>query len=367
MNRKFYTTLAVAIYCGIFLSLPGSSVNGSEPVSERVFGPEIPTGPYKHPACLEELSNGDILMVYYGGQGEYANDTAVFASRRKNGETQWSNPVEIARDPIRSLGNGVIWQAPNGWVWMFYVVRFGPTWSDSRIQAKISKDLGQTWSDPTVVSFERGLMVRNRPIVLANGTYLLPAYEEKGEDKEEVGKESVSTCYGFDPKNPSQGWQRLGSIHSDKGNIQPAIVELQPNHLLAYCRRGGGYGPNSSGFIVAGESFDGGKTWTRGSDTSFPNPNSAVDMVKLRNGHLVLIYNHSMSERTPLRVAVSTDGGKTWPAYRDLGSEKNTYAYPIMFQSKDGRLHAVYTSDGRKVIHHVVFDEDWIVDPSASK
>ena len=27
------------------------------------------TGPYKHPACLTELSNGDLYLVYYGGAG----------------------------------------------------------------------------------------------------------------------------------------------------------------------------------------------------------------------------------------------------------------------------------------------------------
>jgi predicted neuraminidase len=357
---KVATPLAFAA-----LLLASLSTKAAEPVFSRVFGPEIKTGPYKHPACLEELSNGDLLLVYYGGEGEYANDTAVFASRLKKGASQWSAPKEVARDPIRSLGNGVIWQAPDGHVWLFYVVRFGPTWSDSRIQAKISKDQGETWSDPTVVSFERGLMVRNRPITLANGMYLLPAYEEKGEDKEEVGKESVSTSFLFDPKKPADGWKRLGSISSPKGNIQPAIVELEPGQLLAYCRRGGGYGPNSSGFIVAGESKDGGRTWSQGHDTAFPNPNSAVDMIKLKNGHLMLIYNHSMTVRTPLSVAISDDNGKTWPFRRDLATEYNAFAYPYFFQAADGRIQAVYTSDQRKVINHVIFDEAWVREGAA--
>ena len=37
-------------------------------------------------------------------------------------------PVPLARDPFRSVGNGVIWQAPDGLVWLFYVVRYGETW-----------------------------------------------------------------------------------------------------------------------------------------------------------------------------------------------------------------------------------------------
>ena len=133
---------------------------------ERVFGPEVPTGPYKHPACMTELSNGDLYLVYYGGEGEYAIDTAVFGSRLKKGATQWSPPKPIAHDPFRSVGNGVIWEAPDGLVWLFYVVRYGETWSTSRIQFKVSRDDAETWSDASVLSLDEGDMVRNRPIVL---------------------------------------------------------------------------------------------------------------------------------------------------------------------------------------------------------
>ena len=49
---------------------------------ERIFGPEVPTGPYKHPACFTELKNGDLYLVYYGGKGEYANDTGAGDSLR---------------------------------------------------------------------------------------------------------------------------------------------------------------------------------------------------------------------------------------------------------------------------------------------
>ena len=31
--------------------------------TERVFGPEIATGPYKHPACITELKNGDLPAI----------------------------------------------------------------------------------------------------------------------------------------------------------------------------------------------------------------------------------------------------------------------------------------------------------------
>ena len=274
----------------------------AEVVTEKVFGPEVATGPYKHPASFTELDNGDLFLVYYGGGGEYSDATAVFGSRLPKGTRQWTEPRKLASDPFRSLGNGVIWQSPDGVVWLFYVVRFGDTWSSSRIQVKISRDRGDTWSDPSMLALEAGMMVRGKPIVLASGEYLLPVYHETGEDREVVGPESTSRFLRFDPK--TRTWATAGVIRSRKGNIQPAPVEVEPGRLAAYCRRGGGYGPVTDGFLVRAESRDGGMTWTEGVDSAFPNPNSAVDFIKLRNGHLLLVYNHSTTRRTPLRVAV---------------------------------------------------------------
>ena len=327
---------------------------------ERVFGPEVPTGPYKHPACLAELDNGDLYLVYYGGEGEYAVETAVFGARKKKGETKWSSPKPVARDPFRSAGNGVIWQSPDGLVWLFYVVRDGATWSSSRIQFKVSRDRGENWSDASMLAREPGMMVRGRPIVLSNGHYLLPVYHETGEDTEVVGAASTSDFFSFDPKAKNPEWKQEGRIRSPKGNIQPAVVELEPGHLVAYCRRGGDYLEATKEFIVRGESKDFGKTWTEGTDTKFPNPNAAVDLIKLKDGKLLLIYNDCYVGRTPLTLALSSDGEKTFPIKRNLADGKGDYGYPVIFQAKDGRIHAVWTSEGRKVVNHAVFDEAWL-------
>jgi predicted neuraminidase len=324
----------------------------------RIFGPEVPTGRYKHPACLTELRNGDLYLVYYGGAGEYAVDTSVFGSRLRKGSTTWSAPVSVAHDPFRSLGNAVIWQAPDGVVWVFYVVRFGDTWSTSRIQAKVSRDNAETWSDAFMVSIDEGMMVRNRPIVLSSGDYLLPVYHETGHDTEMVAPDSTSLFLRYDLK--TRQWTPTGHIKSRTGNIQPAVVELTPGHLIAYCRRGGDYKPTKEGFIVRAESHDGGTTWSEGQNSAFPNPNSAIEFLKLTSGALLLVFNDSMTSRTPLTAALSTDGDKTYPHRRNITEGRNSFAYPIGFQAADGRIHIVYTSDQRTVVNHAVFDEAWV-------
>lgn len=340
------------------LCLAGAAPPAGEFQHERVFGPEVPTGRYKHPACLTELGNGDLYLVYYGGSGEYATDTAVFGSRRKAGESAWSPPEAIARDPFRSVGNAVVWQAPDGLVWLFYVVRYGDTWSTSRVQFKVSRDEARTWSDASVLTLEEGMMVRNRPIVLSDGSYLLPAYRETGHDTERVGPDTASLFFRHDPE--TRTWTETGRIRSPNGNLQPAVAQLDETHLVAYCRRGGGYGPEEKGFIVRAESHDGGLTWGEGRDSQFPNPNAAVDLLKLRNGHLLLVFNDSPNRRTPLAVALSADSDRTWPVRRNIAEGEGDFAYPIALQSRDGKVHVVYTSGRRTVVNHVVFDEDWV-------
>lgn len=325
---------------------------------ERVFGPETPGGEYKHPASIEELANGDLYIVYYGGAGEYEGDTAVFGSRRAKGTSTWTPPRRIADTPDRSDGNGVIWQEPGGPVWLFYVVRYGDTWSDSIIKYKLSHDNAHTWTDSDVLTFERGMMVRSQPIQLTGGDILLPIYHETGHDKEVVGQQSASL---FARRNKTTGqWSFTNKVHSRLGNIQPSVVACDDQHLLAFCRRGGGYGHMPDGFMVRTESRDGGQTWSAGVDTEYPNPNSAVDLIRLRNGHLVLIYNDSFEgERMPLTMRVSTDSGQTWPHVRNIVNKPgNTAAYPFIIEAADGRIHGVYTSDERTVVNHFVLDEE---------
>jgi predicted neuraminidase len=325
---------------------------------ERVIGPEYP-GKYKHPASIEQLANGDLFIAYYGGDGEYAEVTAVYGMRRAKGESKWSQPKILCDTPFHSDGNAVVWQGPDGLVWLFYVCRFGDTWSTSRIKAKLSSDQGHSWSDSFMVTLEEGMMVRGRPIVLADGDYLVPVYHETGHDTEVVGPDSTSLFLRFNPK--TKKWSESSRIQSPKGNIQPAVAQIASDYLVAYCRRGGGYGPGTEGFVIRSESRDGGRTWAPGRDTAFPNPNAAVDFLKLASGHLLLVYNNSGTDRTPLSVALSVDGDKSYPYRRDIATGDHDYAYPYVIQAADGKIHLVYTSEKRSVINHAVFDESAIL------
>ncbi len=332
----------------------------SDILIERVFGPEYPD-PYKHPASFTELENGDLYLAYYGGSGEYGDDTWVRGSRLVKGTTKWTKPEIIADTPFRADGNPVIWQAPDGIVWMFYVVRYGSTWANSRIKFKVSHDNAQTWSDSDMMTWDEGTMVRSRPIVLNNGDYLLGVYHETGTDRESVGADTTS--FFLRKKKGENSGTPTNRVRSRIGNLQPSPVQITDDYLVAYSRRGGDYGPLKDGFLVRTESRDGGFTWSDGQDSQFPNPNASADFIKLANGHLLLVYNNNdQGERMPLTIAISTDGDKSYPHRRDIVNKPgDTAAYPTALQTKDGKIHVMYTSERRSVINHAVFEESAIL------
>ncbi len=349
MRLRFLLLLAFACSCRWLLA-DGLRI-------DRLFGPEIATGDYKHPASITELADGDLYVAFFSGKGEYKDAAAaVYGSRLKRGAKKWTRPVAIARDPFHALGNAVPWQAPDGVVWLFYVTRHGETWDTSRITAKISRDGARTWSEPFALTFEAGTMVRNRPIVLADGDYLLPVYHEVGDDPETTSKDCTSFFLRHDPR--TRKWTESSRVRSRLGNLQPAPAVIEGERLVAFCRRGGDYSGRLDGWMVRTESSDGGKTWSDGVDSAFPNPNAAVDLLRLQNGHHLLVYNDSFSDRTPLTVALSTDGAKTFPHKRDLLADpKGDYGYPTAIQTRDGKIHVVFTSDERRVVRRATFTE----------
>lgn len=370
-------SLVLALPAHADLVLPQFSTNIE---IHRVFGAEHP-GPYKHPASITQLANGDLYIAYYGGEFEYSTETAVYGSRKvylrdaigrfrsdtiqalfggeeDPGTEVWEYPTIIAQTPFQGVGNPVVWQAPDGLVWLFYNNQYGATWSNARVKAKVSGDGAKTWSDAFMFAMEEGSMVRGQPIVLNNGDYLLPLYNETGEDRERVGDSTCSYFMRFNPETKT--WTETNRIMSETGNLQAQVVQLNDNDLFCFLRRGGGYEPTEEGWMLKATSKDGGYTWSNAEPTEFPNPNSALELIKLRNGHLMLIYNDNMNARTPLAAAVSTDGGETWPYRRVIAGGDNTYAYPYAIQGQDDKIYLIYTTNRRTTIMMAVFHEDAI-------
>ena len=59
-----------------------------------------------------------------------------------------------------------------------------------------------------------------------------------------------------------------------------------------------------------------GKSWSEPKKTVLLNNNAAIQAHMLASGRMAIVFNPTHSARVPIRIAVSEDGGKTWPHYR---------------------------------------------------
>ena len=91
-----------------------------------------------------------------------------------------------------------------------------------------------------------------------------------------------------------------------------------------------------------------GGTWTQAHLLDLPNPNSGIDAVGLRDGRVVLIYNDTIKGRTPLNLAISSDG-EHFKMFYTLEDEPGEYSYPAIIQGKNGDLLMTWTWDRKRI------------------
>ena len=171
-------------------------------------------------------------------------------------------------------------------------------------------------------------------------------------------------------------------------------------------RSGSPAGPRA-GWVQRSLSIDGGLTWSEPKPTELPNNNSSIQATRLADGRLALVYNHSSAEnagerrlslydeiedeeetsgdepapvhpapvrartafwgapRAPLCLAISADGGRTWPDRRVIEDgdgycmtnnstdrRNRELSYPSVHQMPDGSLQIAFTYH-RQAIKHI--------------
>lgn len=189
-----------------------------------------------------------------------------------------------------------------------------------------------------------GWMPRNHPLLLPDGTMLVP-----------LANENINMAAMALAHDDGARWSTSALVPT-LGLIQPSVVRLPDGALHAYFRDARG-----TGRIARSTSADQGRTWSAATLTDLPNPSGGVDAVVLRSGALALVHNdHTGRERDRLTVALSADEGRTWPVKKVIVFEAGQrFDYPSVIQTRDGRVHVTF-SDNLKTIRHVSFTEAWI-------
>ncbi len=317
--------------------------------------------PSVHASTIEALPDGELIVSFYGGTVEKASDITIFTCRYLPDQKRWTEPDITIQDPDHSLGNPLLFLAPDGVLWLFYLVMRGDKWYKCTLHAKRSQDLGQTWQHALDFPASLGWTVRNNLIVLDSGEILFPLCDE-----------AKGRSFFMASHDNCQTWQIRGAVESHPKNLQPAVIQRANGDLLTYIRTGG-----KGGMCWKATSSDQARSWTAAQPGPFKNPNSAMAMIKLNSGHLAAVYNDSDSHRfrTPLVISLSEDEGKTWPTQRTLEDQPGEFtyrtdrednwdsvefSYPALVQTADGLIHIVYTNDSRHNIKHVTLNEAWL-------
>ena len=333
--------------------------------------------PQCHAATIVETKKGDLVATYFGGKHERNPDVCIWVSIKKKGQKEWSKPI-LAADGVFTLGtayaeiagitaestpasegpvlrgsasadqrrkacwNPVICEMPNGELWLFFKV--GLKVADWTGWLCKSKDGGRTWSDKEPLP--KGFLgpIKNKPEII-DGRLLCPS------STEDNGWKFHMEIYDIAKKE----WKYVGPVKAELAMrtedmkqhpidcIQPSILKLKDGRLQVLMR-------TRNGKIGTSFSSDNGDTWSNVTLLDVPNNQSGTDAVTLEDGRHVLIYNNfatlpgtKKGVRTPLSIAISSDGTHWHHAQTLEDSPISQYSYPSIIQSKDGKLHAVYT------------------------
>ena len=373
-------------------------IPGIEPVkasSELIFPLE---SWHNHSSSVVETPNGDLLVCWFHGSGERtADDVLIRGARWSRSKRTWSAPFTMADAPGFPETNPVLYIDRKERLFFFWPLIIAHRWETALMKYRISTDYQQadgppSWSfqDNIVLSpkniaaktkafvagaaagaspqlaaagarlveraedeyFSRmGWFTRTHPLELPSGRLLVPMYS----DGYSFGIMAISDDGGVT-------WKGSEPIVG-RGGIQPSVVRKNDGTLVAYLRDNG---PAPKRALVS-ESKDDGESWTDARDSDILNPGTSVEVVRLRNGHWIMVYNDLERNRYSLVAAISDDEGRTWPVRRHLDGRPdaevpNQYHYPSVIQARDGAIHVTYsyfTPEG-KSIKHARFDEGWV-------
>lgn len=332
----------------LFLALltpPAVAVPAQPGLETAMFIYEAASFPSCHASTLVETPGG-LVAAWFGGTEEKNPDVAIYVSRQVEG--RWEPPVEVANG-IQPEGkrlpcwNPVLFQPPGGPLLLFYKVGPSPqTWWGLQCT---SPDHGKTWSEATRLPAPLLGPIKNKPVVLSDGSWLSPSSTET------PARPSRWRVHFERSTDQGRTWTSTGPVHDGVAfsAIQPSILQTGGDNLLAL-------GRTRQGRIFQIASSDLGRTWGPMTATTLPNPSSGTDALTLKDGRHLLIYNHTAIGRSPLNLAVSRDA-KTWQAALVLEDEPGEYSYPALIQAADGKVHATWTWK-RQRVKHAVIDPD---------
>ena len=293
-----------------------------------------------HASTIALLPDGSLACAWFGGDHEKAPNVGIWFSRSETGE-EWTFPVKIADGEGIPCWNPVLLSSGERLILFYKLGNEIPAW---RTMVKESADGGITWSEEKeLVPGDEGGRgpVKNKCIRLKEGALLAPASTEAG----------GWNCFTDRSEDGGKTWQRSPNVPLERdglagaGIIQPSLWEDDGGVVHMLCRSG-------EGCLYESRSFDGGRTWEKASKTALPSNNSGIDLARLQDGRIALVFNpvaRNWGPRSPIALSLSSDNGKSWSEpliLEHVFCEKNEpdaeFSYPAVV-SRGNDLFITYT------------------------
>ncbi len=347
----------------------------------------VPPGPYAtaHAPCLLELSDGSMLCAWFAGSFEGSADVSIVCSRLHAGQSKWTEPAPVSKDPERSEQNPSLFNAPGGAVWAVYTAQKARQAGKdnmqftSQVRVQESKDGGLTWGPYRTLFPKEGTFCRQPIQILSNGRWIMGNWICNDSPDGLSGDPTVFKI----SDDQGKSWREV-EMPQSRGRVHANVVEIGGGELAAFMRS------READFIYASRSQDYGDTWTAPVPTVLPNNNSGISAIRLDDGRIAIACNPTCTShpvkgkaawpglRCPVAVALSEDGGRTFPLMRIVeagegyvGEENRTnnsqYEYPYLMQSKDGTLHLAFAYRNRQCVKYMRFTEEQIAGKKREK
>lgn len=311
-----------------------------------------------HSSSLIETSPGVLCAVWKGAHGQgksnidIKSNSGIWLSHLKNGG--WTSPKQVVDAPNSMCWNPVLAKYPSGKLVLFY--RVGPDPRDAISLYKSSLDEGIHWSPAEILPAGITGPTKGKPVFDSNENMICGSSVEVGAPEDAF---KATACW-IEILSSDLKWSKHGPLEVPNkrfGCIEPVLF-WRPNGLLKMLCRDRSNRIGLEGWIWTAESIDGGKTWTELKNTSLPNPDAGIEALLLRNGNILLIYNHSHINRHPLTIALSNDGGSSWTSLCNIEDESGEFPSAVL--DSQGLVHLIYawSSAGKEQrrIKHIIMD-----------
>jgi predicted neuraminidase len=327
--------------------------------------------PYQsnHASSIEQLPDGSLALAWFSGVGEGLNRCSIVFSTLPNGTDTWTDAITVSvRDGFSNQNPVVFYDKTSNLLRLYHSQQpANDGESNSRIWELNSTDFGKTWTKPDIflgADFP-GAFPRNRIIEADDGGLLFPIYNAQDQfsitDRSDISRKR---------------WKMI-EIEDTHDMVQPTMIRLKDGSLRVWFR------DRKQENIYVATSHDDARTFTKPVPSGLPNPNVGIEAnVLIRSDYyqnmnhttaVVLVFNdYNKSNvtkygRTPLNIALSYDGGVTWPFIKTLqetndgekAGSKVEFSYPSVLQTADGYIHVTYTYD-RETIKYRRVTESWI-------